>query len=415
MQRLERVCICAEMPSIYAIPPVAAGIHARAGTVNSMIIAVDKEIPYGMEAFSQLGRVRLFSGRNLKNQDLQDVDVLIVRTVTPVNALLLNGTSVRFVGAASAGIDHVDQNYLRSQGIHFHYAAGCNADSVSEYIATLLHIIASRKGWDLRRKSIGVIGVGNVGSRVARKARELGMQVFLCDPPLREATGDARYQSLDEVINADILTFHVPLNPDGPYPTTHLLNRELLNRLSPEQFVINSSRGAVFDGQELKTALQRGKISGAALDVWEDEPIVDYSLLELLDIGTPHIAGGALDGKIRATEMIREGLSKFAGIQSTGLSEDVYPEGAAIHPETGKTGQEAVRSALIQAYKILDVDARLRAFASCTQEQALNGFERLRTEKPLRLEFRHFVIELEAAQKDLANIFRALGFQTRVA
>ena len=211
------------MPSIYAIPLGSIGRHCPdGGAGNSMIIAVDKEIPYGKEAFSQLGQVRFFTGRDLKSRDLSDVDALIVRTITPVNAPLLDGAPVRFLGAASAGIDHVDQAYLRSRGIHFHYAAGCNADSVSEYIVTVLHILASKRNWDLQQKSIAVIGVGNVGSRVARKARALGMQVYQCDPPLRELTGDPRYQNLKDVIGADILTFHVPLVADGPYPTRHM-------------------------------------------------------------------------------------------------------------------------------------------------------------------------------------------------
>lgn len=380
-----------------------------------MIIAVDKEIPYAKEAFSQLGQIRLFSGRELKRSDLEDVNALIVRTITTVDAALLEGTSVRYLGAASAGIDHIDQAYLDSKGIHFNYAAGCNADSVSEYIVTVLHLIASRKGWELREKSIAVIGVGNVGSRVAQKAEALGMRVIRCDPPLRDQTGDTRYKDFSEALGADILTFHVPLTIDGLYPTKHLLNRKVLEQLSPGQFVINSSRGSVFNGLDLQTALRRGNISGAVLDVWEEEPIVDFPLLELIDIGTPHIAGGALDGKIRATEMIREGLGRFLGLKSLAISDSVYPEGNIIVPEKGTNGQEAIASVLAQAYPILDKDARLRALGSRNTEEAVAGFERLRTEKPLRLEFRHFMIELANSHKDLAGIFEALGFQTRIA
>jgi erythronate-4-phosphate dehydrogenase len=379
-----------------------------------MIIAVDKEIPYGKQAFSQLGEVRFFAGRNLKSRDLTDVDALIVRTITPVNASLLDDTPVRFLGAASAGTDHVDQEYLRSSGIHFHYAAGCNADSVTEYIVTVLHIVAAKRNWDLREKSIAVIGVGNVGSRVARKAQELGMQVSLCDPPLRELTGDARYRNLNDVLSADILTFHVPLVAEGPYPTQHMLNRKLLERLSNGQYVINTSRGPIFNGGDLQAALRTGRIAGAVLDVWEDEPLVDYSLLGLVDIGTPHIAGGALDGKIRATEMIREALSQFVKTQTTPLPDAIYPEGKVIRPVTGTAGQDAVRSVLVQAYAILDTDRRLRELGARTSEEAATGFERLRTEKPLRLEFRHFTVEMDSVQKSLAEKFQALGFQTRI-
>jgi len=181
-----------------------------------MNIAVDKAIPGWEEAFSDLGEVRPYSAKDLKPADIRDADALVVRTVTPVNVSLLEGSAVRFVAAASAGTDHIDQAYLKSRGIHFSYAAGCNANSVSEYISTALHIIASRKGWTLEGRSIAVVGVGNVGSRVAEKARALGMNVLLCDPPLRDLTGDSQYKSLDDVLNTDILSFHVPLASGGP-------------------------------------------------------------------------------------------------------------------------------------------------------------------------------------------------------
>ena len=172
-----------------------------------MIIAVDEAIPYWEEAFSELGKIRPYSAKGLKPADIRDADVLVVRTVTRVNASLLEGSSVRFVAAASAGIDHIDQAYLKARGIHFSYAAGCNANSVSEYIVTALHVIASRKGWNLKDKSLAVMGVGNVGSRVAQKARALGMKVLLCDPPLRDSTGDAQYQPLDDVLRRGYFEF----------------------------------------------------------------------------------------------------------------------------------------------------------------------------------------------------------------
>jgi len=376
-----------------------------------MIIAVDEDIPYWEKAFSPFGQIRLFSGRDLNADDIRDVDALIVRAVTPIHAPLLDGTSVRFIAGASAGIDHIDQGYLRNRGIRFAYAAGCNADSVSEYIVTVLHIIASRRGWDLKRKSLAVIGVGKVGSRVAKKAEALGMEVCLCDPPLRESTGDTRYRNLEDVLGADILTFHVPLSTGGCYPTWHMINRETLDRLSPDQFLINSSRGGVFDSREVKAALREHRISGAILDVWEGEPEIDYSLLERVDIGTPHIAGVALDGKVRATEMAREELSRFWGIPSSGLSDSVYPPNRRIQPREGTRGLEAATSVLLQGFDILKKDAELRALGTAAADQAAAGFDRLRNATPLRLEFRHFTVDLGTGYPDLAGTFRNLGFE----
>lgn len=380
-----------------------------------MIIAVDQDIPYWREAFSQLGEVRPFPGRELKSDVLHNADALVVRTITSVKAPLLDGTGVRFVAAASAGMDHVDVDYLKDRRIQFAYAAGCNADSVSEYIMTALHVVACRRNWKLKDKSLAVIGVGNVGSRVAKKARALGMNVRLCDPPLRDVTGDAQYEPLDKVLRADILSFHVPLSTDGPYPTWHMVNQEFLDRLAPEQFLINTSRGPVFDGPELKSALLKGRIAGAVLDVWEEEPVIDYSLLELLDIGTPHIAGVALDGKIRGVEMVREELSRFSGIPSIGLSEEsIYPETKSISPESGANGQEALRSVLTQGFGLLKKDADLRTLASLPGAQAQSGFDKLRNQLPLRLEFRHFRVDLDKNQTGLAGTLQAMGFGVRI-
>ena len=377
-----------------------------------MIIAVDQEIRYWEEAFSRFGSIRPFSGRSLKAADVRDIDALVVRSITPVDSSLLNGSRLRFVASASAGVDHVDQEYLKARGIHFAFAAGCNADSVSEYIVAALHIAASRRGWELNRKSLGVIGVGNVGSRVSKKAAALGMKVLLCDPPLRDLTGDPRYQPLDEVTQADILTFHVPLSRDGAYPTWHMLDRRMLDRLSPEQYVINSSRGPIFDNREMRAALEEKRISGAVLDVWEEEPVVDYSLLELVDIGTPHIAGTALDGKIRATEMVREEMSRFFGIRSAGLADSVYPESGHLRPAYRTRGQAAIASVLRQAFDLLKTDAELRALGALPAGQAAAGFDRMRKDFPLRLEFHHFIVDLDKSHIDLSNTLRALGFQT---
>jgi erythronate-4-phosphate dehydrogenase len=381
---------------------------------KSMIIALDRALPHWKDIFWELGEILPFSGRDLKPEDIRGADALIVRTVTPVNASLLEGSSIRFVGAASAGMDHIDRTYLEQKGIHFCYAAGCNANAVSEYITTALHIIAARKNWKLKNKSIGVIGVGHVGSRVSKKAHALGMHVLLYDPPLRELTGDPRYLSLDAVLKADILTFHVPLTSSGPYPTWHMLNRSFLDRLSPDQFLINSSRGEVFDGQKLKSALKEGRIAGAILDVWEKEPDIDYSLLELADIGTPHIAGTSLDGKIKATEMIRSELCTFFGYLSRKNNDTLYPEIQRICPKTGSGSQDAVLSILQQAFNLEKDDADLRALAYAPAGQTSEHFEKLRTQHPLRPEFSHFVVDLVTRHRDLAETFSGIGFQCRI-
>ena len=376
-----------------------------------MIIALDQAIPYWREAFSELGEIRNFAAKDLKPDNIRNADALIVRSVTPIQAPLLDGSSVRFVAAASAGIDHIDQEYLKKRGIAFGYAAGCNANSVSEHILTALHVIAERREWVLKDKSLAVIGVGHVGSRVARKARAVGMQVLLCDPPLRDLAGDERYLPFSKVLEADILTFHVPLTCDGPYPTMHLLDRKILERLTPGQFVINTSRGGVFDNQELKRALQERTIGGATLDVWEGEPRIDYALLERVDIGTPHLAGTSLDGKIKATEMVRDEFCRFFGMKPSANMNALYPGIKPVHPEMRTADQDAVLSVLRQVLDIPGNDADLRALKSLPEKQAAESFERLRTGCTLRPEFHHFVVQLTEPHRDLAKTFAGLGFE----
>lgn len=378
-----------------------------------MLIAVDDTIPLWKEAFSGLGEILPFSGRDLKPEEIRHADALIIRHFTRVNAALLDHSSIRFVASTSAGIDHVDLEYLKSRGICFGYAPGSNADSVAEYVFTAMFLVAARRGWDLKKKSLAVIGVGNVGSRVAARARALGMETLLCDPPLRDATGDTRYRSLDEVLGADILTFHVPLVSSGPYPTFHMLDRETLRRLSPEQIVINTARGPVFDSLALKAALQKGAIAGAVLDVWENEPRLDYSLLDRVDLGTPHIAGSARDGKIRATEMARDALCRFAGIQKPWDTRSFYPSPGVVRPKDGLEGQDAVLSVLLQILDILKCDAELRTFGILPEERAVAEFDRLRGEWMQRPEFRNITVDLSGRNFDLKGVFSALGLKVK--
>jgi erythronate-4-phosphate dehydrogenase len=379
-----------------------------------MIITLDEAIPYWKEAFSGLGEVRPFPGRRLKKNAVRDADALIVRSITPVGESLLEGSSVQFVGAASAGIDHVDLQYIEERGIGFGYAPGCNANSVSEYIATALCVFASRRNWILKDKSIAVIGVGNVGSRVVQKSRAFGMDVSLCDPPLKDRTHDPEFKNFENVLGADFLTFHVPLVKEGPYPTFHMLDRKILDRLSPGQVVINSSRGAVFDNQDLKAALRRGMIEGAVVDVWEDEPQIDYSLLDLVDIGTSHVAGSSLDGKIRATEMVCKALHDFYGISSPWGGDSLFSDPVMIRPEKKQTEQDAVLSVLLQAYDILGDDGNLRELGGIASlPDACKGFDRLRSKYRFRPEFRHFIVDLNEQCVKLSGIFEALGFQVQ--
>ena len=376
-----------------------------------MIIAVDEVIPYGREAFGSLGQVRSFSGRKIRAADLREAEALVVRSVTQVNAKLLEGTPVRFVGSATIGTDHLDLGYLKSRGITCCNAAGSNANSVAEYVSAALLVLARKQGWTLRGKSIAIIGAGHVGQALERKIQALGMTVSLCDPPLREATGDSRYHFLDDVLDADILSIHVPLTSDGRYPTRHMISRGIFDRLSKRHFLINPARGSVIRESDLKKALAAGKIGGAVLDVWEGEPGIDYELVQAVDIATPHIAGFSLDGKVRGTEMILEALCHESGVKVPWDSRAVYPPKVTLRPAPGSLGQEALYSIVLQAYNVLKDDQNLRALQTLSPEEAIAGFDRLRNKYPLRPEFHHFIAELPHGETTLAGSLEGLGFR----
>ncbi len=380
-----------------------------------MIIAVDEKIPYWEQAFPPIGEVRLFSARKVRPSDLGDADAMVVRSVTRVDAGLLEGTRIRFVGTATIGMDHVDENYLRQRGIYFTNAAGSNANAVAEHIVAALLLLARRTEWSLAHKSLAVIGVGHVGSKVVHKAAFLGIRTVLCDPPLRDSTGDRKYLPFQDVLNADILTLHVPLTKEGPYPTWHMFDQTLLGRLAERQFLLNTSRGAVIDNRALKDTLRRNSIEGAVLDVWEGEPRIDYELLRMTDLGSPHIAGYSLDGKVEGTAMILEELCRFFGIPCTWDTAGIYPASALIAPAPGTSGLDAVCSVVLQAFDILVPDASLRALERLAPDAAASAFDQLRNDYPLRPEFRHFVVELDGKNQDLAAPLSGLGFRVSVA
>ncbi|MFI5238071.1 MAG: 4-phosphoerythronate dehydrogenase, partial [Ignavibacteriales bacterium] len=268
-----------------------------------MNIIVDANIAFADKAFSHLGNIKLVDGRTLSNENVKDADILIVRSITNVNEELLKHSKVRFVGTATIGTDHIDLDYLHNHNIQFADAKGCNADSVAEYVFTALLKIASEKNISLRGKTIGVVGVGNIGSRVARLAESLGMKSIQNDPPLERNGIGNNYVSLEEILQADIITLHVPMTMEGIDKTFHLLNKENLNRINKGTIIINSSRGAVIYNDALLNE-SINKNFELALDVWEDEPSINTKLLVKTKIATPHIAGYSFEGKVNGTKMI---------------------------------------------------------------------------------------------------------------
>ena len=283
-----------------------------------MKVIVDDKIPYIREALAQVAdEVVYLPGASFTREAVADADALIVRTRTRCNRDLLAGSRVKFIATATIGYDHIDTTYCKEAGIQWTNCPGCNAGSVEQYVHSVLLLLKREKGLSLKDATLGVVGVGHVGSRVARMAKELGMRVLLNDPP-RADRGEEGFVGLDVLAKeCDVLTFHTPLYKEGIYRTYHLVNNELLFSLKRKPYLINSSRGEVVDTASLLAALSAGKVKDAIIDTWENEPEINKDLLKAAYLATPHIAGYSADGKANASRMSLEALCKFFHIDAS--------------------------------------------------------------------------------------------------
>lgn len=351
-----------------------------------MKIVADENMPLVNEMFSAYGEVETFPGRELGPKQIKDADVLLVRSVTQVNADLLSGSSIRFVGSATIGTDHVDQNYLKQNDIQFANAPGCNANAVVQYVLSVLCRL--RPGW--QEQTVGIVGCGNVGGWLYQTLQKLGVDCRCYDPFLLE-TDNIDLVSFEEVIQSDILCLHTPLTTDGPYPTFHLFDEAVLSQLDPNALLINAGRGAVVDNRALLDMLPQSTWK-VVLDVWEGEPDIALPLLELVDIGTPHIAGYSYDGKVNGTTMVRDAFCAWLGkdIPEYLIGEKIKGQEQLIDLESS-----TLSDAVLATFDVAQEDQRMRdallaldlSAASVSKE-----FDRLRKTCPKRLEFQHYLV-----------------------
>ncbi|MGB7931847.1 MAG: 4-phosphoerythronate dehydrogenase PdxB [Gammaproteobacteria bacterium] len=377
-----------------------------------MKIIADENIPAVAQAFGTLGEVTLLPGRMLRSQDVRAADVLLVRSVTHVGRELLHGSRVRFVGSATIGFDHVDLDYLQSRSIGFATAPGSNATSAAEYVVSALLALGEREGFSLARRTIGIVGCGNVGSRVRDRLAALGCDCLINDPPLRERGGHDAFVGLDDILQADIISVHVPLERSGRHPTRHLFDESFLQRMKPNAVLINTSRGAVVDNAALDALLARRRDLCVALDVWEGEPAIDMRLLEKVTLGTAHIAGYSLDGKLRGTEMIYRAACDYLGCAPRWDAAAVLPAANTLDLRglPGGDDLERLRAAVFNAYDIRADDERLRELLRLPPAERPAGFDRLRKEYPVRREFAATTVIVDADAGRLCGLLRGIGF-----
>ncbi len=374
-----------------------------------MKILVDENMPYAHELFSRTGEVIAVPGRPLPEAELRDATGLMVRSVTQVNAALLAGTPVKFVGTATAGTDHIDEASLDAAGIGFSAAPGCNAIAVVEYVFSALLLLAERDGFALRDRTVGIVGVGNVGSRLQARLEAWGVKTLLCDPP-RADRGDAgEFHTLETLTEqADILTFHTPLNKEGRYKSWHLADAALLMALRPNTILINACRGPVVDNAALLEVLRMRHDLSVVLDVWEPEPDLNLDLLDRVDIATAHIAGYTLEGKARGTTQVFEAWSAFIGQPQQVALESLLPQPefstVTLH---GELDQATLKRLVHLVYDVRRDDAPLRRVASQPGE-----FDRLRKQYEERREWSS--LEVVCDNPESARMLQQLGFRVSV-
>jgi len=349
------------------------------------------------DTFGHHGSVQRLQGRRISRDDLVDADALLVRSVTQVDAELLQGSNVRFVGSATIGIDHLDTFWLEANQIAWAHAPGCNADAAAQYTLAMMWLACERLQKDFRRQTVGIIGRGNVGRRLEHLLKTLDIPVMACDPPLQNQ-GEQQLVSMQKACANSIVSLHVPLTQTGIYPTENLFGRNQLATLKPGTLMVNASRGGVIEGNALLAQLKSGNLF-AALDVWPDEPLIAPELLDLVTVASPHIAGYSLEGKHAGTEMIyRAFLDTFAAESDPQETIKRYAVTVDCLPSTPI--DEILHQLLYTSCPVSRDDAALRA--------SPGEFDRLRSNYPQRHEFKSHLVNGVTGKN--ARLLKQLGF-----
>lgn len=374
-----------------------------------MLIALDENIREANASFGTLGVTRTFRGRPLDPAAVKDADIICVRSVTKVDEEFLKlAPKVKFIATATSGSEHLDKDALKAHGIPWAAAKGSNAVSVSEWVTAVLLLHAVRNKKTLKGLTVGIIGVGEVGSRVAAYAEALGLKPVLCDPPRAERDKSFQSASYEEALTCDVVTLHTDLTTEGPYKTYHLIDAEKLSKIKEGAVLIQASRGAVIESAPLRERLMRVRNLDYYADVWEGEPCPDKDILCCAQIATPHIAGYSWDGKLRGTEMIYDAVCTFLGKEKTWRAP--YNEGGKVEIDlSGLTGEKALYKAVSALYDPEADDTAMCETLDMGDTRRAERFDELRKKYPKRLEFSHGLVR-NAGEEEKAALLK-LGFE----
>lgn len=372
-----------------------------------MKIVADMNMPALEETFGLHGELLCVEGRSIERADLLDADVLLVRSVTRVNADLLQGTAVGFVGSATIGIDHLNTDWLENHGIVWAHAPGCNADAAAQYTLAMMWLACQRLNHEFRQQRVGIIGWGNVGRRLGQLLKTLDIPVMACDPPLADL-GEPKLVSMAEVCRNSIISLHLPLTHTGKYPSKDLFDFDLLTALQPGTLLVNASRGGVIAKHALSSVLRSGQIY-AALDVWPEEPYINSELLDAVTVATPHIAGYSREGKQAGTEMIYRAFCSAFALKTIGLPMTVG-DPVTVDGQSSASPDQLLQRLLESSCPVARDDTALRALPPISGEQDRIQIDSLRNSYPDRCEFKSH--RVPGTTGDVAHRLGSLGFKT---
>ncbi len=376
-----------------------------------MRIVADENIPLLDEFFAGFGEIRRLPGRGIDAAAVADADLLLVRSVTQVDRTLLDSSAVKFVGTCTIGTDHLDLDYFQQAGITWASAPGCNARGVVDYVLGSLLVLAEQQGVDLATRTYGVVGAGQVGSRLLKVLRDLGWRVLVCDPP-RQAAEGGDFVSLQQVLNeCDVISLHTPLERLGVHATHHLFDSARLAALKPGSWLINASRGAVVDNQALRELLAQRSDLQVVLDVWEGEPQADVELAALCRIATPHIAGYSLDGKLRGTAQIYQALCQHLGVASSVELQQLMPAAwlSELTIDSSADPAWALANICRAVYDPRRDDADFRRSLQGDAATRRAAFDGLRKHYPMRREIDGLQVAVKGHVPVLVSLVQALG------
>lgn len=378
-----------------------------------MKIVADAGIFNAEASFAQFdAELLLLPGREISPEDVRDADALFVRSITRVDSTLLEQSKVRFVATATSGVDHIDIDYLNSRNIKFIDAKGCNARAVVEYCLTAMAYLITKGRLDAENFRVGIVGAGHVGGLLSGKLAELNIPSLVYDPPLENSDSDSSFdfRALEDVLQCDVVSLHVPLIEEGQYPTRGLVSEAVLAQLPSGSILINTCRGGVVDEASLVQLLQSRADIDVVFDVWENEPLINVPLADLVTLCTPHIAGYSVEAKQVATECVLASFAEFIGTPFQGSKAEASSDKSLILESSSSMDSDSSKAPWLALQEMFDIDQLTETFRqSLRGNDPASQFDELRRALASRREFSSFSASTDSWDSQVVKFLEILG------